>query len=135
MAKARMTPFAKIFFTLVIVGGLYGAWWYAKNNGWLEKIMPQKTAQSVKAIKIDGKKVEPLRVCVNTWVGFAPGVYFNEGIAASSTSRYTTEYGVPVEISINDDFQASLDAWKAGKVDVICNTADVLPVIFPNIMT
>lgn len=110
-----------------------------QKNGVLGKISEsvapsgnQAGGSSVKATKVDGKR--PLIVAVNTWVGFAPGVYFNGGLDASTESRFTKEYGVPVKIVIMDNFDDSRNAWKSGQVDVICNTADVLPTEIPNLM-
>ena len=137
MPKAKVTPLAKIMGLVIIALVVFFGFKYLQSSGVMSKLVPTATTggSSAVPVKVNGKNVKPLRVCVNTWIGFAPGVYFNNGLSASKESRFTTEYGVPVEITINDDFQNSLDAWKANKVDVICNTADVLPVIFPNIMS
>ena len=135
MPKTKATPLAKILGLAIIAGVVFFGFKYLQNSGVMSKIVPTSSqGKSTTAVKVGGKKVTPLRVCTNTWIGFAPGVYFNGGLPATAESRFTTEFGVPVELTINDDFQSSLDAWKADKVDLICNTADVLPVIFPNIM-
>lgn len=134
MPKAKATPLAKILGLAIIAGVVFFGFKYMQSSGVMSKIVPTSSQSKSVAVKVGGKKVTPLRVCTNTWIGFAPGVYFNGGLSATAESRFTTEFGVPVELTINDDFQSSLDAWKADKVDLICNTADVLPVIFPNIM-
>ena len=126
---------------VLIVIGLVGAYFginALKNSGALGKISSAVAPTGgqgacVKVKDVGGKK--PLVVAVNTWCGFAPGVYFNGGLAASETSRFTSEYGVPVQIVVMDNFDDSRNAWKAGKVDVICNTADVLPIEAPSMVS
>ena len=134
--KVYIQPGVWIFLiALALVGAFFGIS-ALKKNGTLGKmagaVAPSASSSSLKVAKVDGKK--PLVVAVNTWVGFAPGVYFNGGLNASETSRFTKEFGVPVQIVIMDNFDDSRNAWKAGKVDVICNTADVLSIEIPNMM-
>jgi NitT/TauT family transport system substrate-binding protein len=124
-----------VLIALVLVGAFFGIKALQKNGVLgkvTEAVAPASgTSSSLKVAKVDGKR--PLVVAVNTWVGFAPGVYFNGGLNASAESRFTKEYGVPVKIVIMDNFDDSRNAWKAGKVDIICNTADVLSTEIPNL--
>jgi NitT/TauT family transport system substrate-binding protein len=129
-SKVKVQPGFIIFLIVLgMVGAYFGITTLQKNGSWgkiTNAVAPTgNQGAGVKVKDIGGKK--PLVVAVNTWCGFAPGVYFNGGLAASGSSRFTTEYGVPVQIVIMDNFDDSRNAWKAGKVDVICNTADVLP--------
>lgn len=123
-----------ILIVLGMVGAYFGITAMQKNGSWSKvtsAVAPTGNQGSgVKIKNIGGKK--PLVVAVNTWCGFAPGVYFNGGLAASESSRFVTEYGTPVQIVIMDNFDDSRNAWKAGKVDIICNTADVLPIEAPS---
>jgi len=135
MPKAKVTPVAKILGLVIVAVVVIFGFKALQKTDFMQKIMPTATNGSKsEQVLVDGKKVKPLRVCVNTWIGFAPGVYFNKGLIASAESRFVTEYGVPIEISVIEDFESSLAAWKADKVDIVCNTADVLSVVFPNIM-
>jgi len=111
---------------LAVIALIVGGNWIIKN-GFAEKILPKGKANVgvSKVTKVEGKK--PIRVCVNTWGGFAGGEYFNKGFKASTDSRYFTEYGVPVEFVLIDDFDAARAAWKAGQVDLLWQTADAFP--------
>ncbi|MCI4626548.1 MAG: phosphate ABC transporter substrate-binding/OmpA family protein, partial [Candidatus Magnetoovum sp. WYHC-5] len=68
--------------------------------------------------------VNPIKVCVVTWGGYAGGQYFNGGFKASKDSRYFKEFGLLVDFIVIDDFQNSRDAWKADKCDLLWITAD-----------
>lgn len=127
-----------ILITLVLVGAFFGIKTMQKN-GVLGKVAStvvpsgNQGSSNVKAVKIDGKS--PLIVALNTWCGFAPGVYFNGGLQPSENSRFVKEYGVPVQFVIMDNFDDSRNAFKADKVHVICNTADVLPTEAPSMVS
>lgn len=124
---------------LLILIGLVGAFFGIKalqKNGGLQKITNvvapggSSSTSSVKPVKIGGKK--PLIVALNTWVGFAPGVYFNNGFNPTEQSRYYSELGTAVQFVKMDNFDDSRRAWSTDQVDIICNTADVLPTEIPN---
>lgn len=126
-----------VLIVLGMVGAYFGITAMQKNGSWSKvtnAVAPTgNQSAGVKVKNVDGKK--PLVVAVNTWCGFAPGVYFNGGLAASESSRFTSEYGVPVQIVVMDNFDDSRNAWKAGKVDIICNTADVEPIEAPSMVS
>ena len=73
----------------------------------------------------DGNKI--LRVQLVSWGGYGPGLYFNEGAAASARSRYFQDYGFKVEFKLENDLFNALDAWIAGEYDVLVQTADAFP--------
>lgn len=129
----QLTPFAKILIIAVVIGGGFFGYQFANKQGWIPKPAPKAASATPSKGLFGGSKSKALRVCLNTWVGFAPGVYYNGGLKPSSASRFTQD-GVEVEFSINDDFQNILDGWKADQYDVVCNTADVLSTFFPNIV-
>lgn len=117
---------------VLIALGLVGAFFGVKalqKNGTLGKVSnavaPTSSSKAPQKQNLGGKKA--LSVAVNTWVGYAPLVYFNGGLNASTESRFYKEFGVPVQITIMEDFQNSRDAFKSDAVDIISNTADVLP--------
>ena len=122
-----------VLIALALVGAFFGIKTMQKN-GMLNKVSnavaPSSSQSGVKVVKVGGKT--PLVVALNTWCGFAPGVYFNGGLMPSEVSRFTKEFDVPVQFVIMDNFDDSRNSWKAGKVDVICNTADVLPTEMPS---
>jgi len=127
-----------VLIALALVGVFFGVKALQKNGG-LQKITnvvaPSSNGSSgtaVKAVKVGGKK--PLIVALNTWVGFAPGVYYNNGFTPTQESRYFSELSVAVQFVKMDNFDDSRRAWTADQVDVICNTADVLSTEIPNFM-
>jgi NitT/TauT family transport system substrate-binding protein len=61
---------------------------------------------------------------VVTWGGYAGGQYFNRGFKPNAESKFREKYGMDVEFVLQDDYQASRDAWKADKVDLLWTTAD-----------
>lgn len=136
--KVRVQPGFVIF---LIVLGLVGAFFgiqALQKNGILGKVSSAvaptgNQSAGLKVTKVGGKA--PIVVAVNTWCGFAPGVYFNGGLNASENSRFTKEFGVPVQIVIMDNFDDSRNAFKSDKVHVICNTADVLPTEAPSMLS
>lgn len=67
----------------------------------------------------------PLRVAINTWPGYAPGIVENNGhLAASADTAFARDHGLQVEMVLIDDFNASREAFKAGRVDVLWGTVD-----------
>src|SRR5262245_57988933 len=46
------------------------------------------------SLSITGKLKRPLVVAINTWAGHAPGVVFNNGLAANSGSFYQKKFGM-----------------------------------------
>jgi NitT/TauT family transport system substrate-binding protein len=120
----------------VLVGTFFGIN-SLKKSGALGKITQAvapsnnvQTADMPKPIMVGGQK--PLLVAINTWPGFAPGVYMNGGFEPSQTSRYYKEFGLLVQFVKMDDFGNSRIAWSTDRVDIICNTADVLSTELPN---
>ena len=113
---SQLTPLSKIVIGILVVGLAIGALYYLRSNPDVaSKIIPQeRTALAAKADHGD-----KLIVGINTWGGFAGGVFFNGGFTASKDSRYYTEYGQLVEFKLIDDFNASREAWKSGDIDVL----------------
>jgi NitT/TauT family transport system substrate-binding protein len=72
---------------------------------------------------------DAIRIGVVTWGGYAGGQYFNEGFTPTEASRFKQEYGIDVEFVLNDNVDASLDAWKAGDIDLHWFTIDAFPTI------
>jgi NitT/TauT family transport system substrate-binding protein len=115
---AQLTPFSKIFIGVIVVGLAIAALMYLRSNPDVAgKIIPsERSATSARSeAGTEGKLV----VGINTWGGFAGGVLFNGGFAASKDSRYFKELGQLVEFKLIDDFNASREAWKSGDIDVL----------------
>jgi NitT/TauT family transport system substrate-binding protein len=126
-----------ILIALVLVGAFFGIKSLQKS-GVLGKVSGAiaptgNQAAAGKVAKMGGKT--PLVVALNTWCGFAPGVYFNGGLMPTESSRFIKEFDVPVQFVIMDNFDDSRNAFKSDKVNVICNTADVLPTEAPGMLS
>jgi NitT/TauT family transport system substrate-binding protein len=90
------------------------------------KAMGSAATSSQIVDELDGKPA--VNVCVVTWGGYAGGQYFNKGFKASKDSRYWTEYQLPVNFVLIDDYNPSREAWKADRCHLLWNTADAFPV-------
>jgi len=149
---ARLTGFSKLLITLLILGVIaFGANWVLNNTtvgkGLQEQIdeAKQESANSESTTSTptatnpnSGKKNPPigggradddntLVVQLVTWGGYAPGLYFNEGAAANTRSRFYKDYGFKVDFKLNNDLFNALDGWIAGEYDVLVQTADAFP--------
>jgi NitT/TauT family transport system substrate-binding protein len=121
MNKTRLTPFSKLVITAVIVGAVgYGLYSINKSPE-IKKSITNINKELPKGFK------EVINVGVVTWGGYAGGEYFNEGFKASELSRYFKDYGFKVNFEVLDDFDASRDAFKNGKIDLLWATIDALP--------
>lgn len=121
MTKTRLTPFSKLLITVAIVGGIgFGLHMLNKNPEIKESI-----SNSNKDLP-DGFK-DVINIGVVTWGGYAGGQYFNEGFKANTESRFFKEYGFKVNFEVIDDFDASREAFKNGKIDLLWATIDALP--------
>lgn len=134
---AEMKPQGKVFLLVLVVAALFGGGYYLKQRGALDKIAPKKASPAQNAIaqvpsstkdvqftKVDEPDNFVLKVCVNTWGGFAGGEYYNGGFAASEESRYWKNNRLKVQFVLIDDFDNARAAWKRGDVDLLWQTAD-----------
>lgn len=124
MAGRKMKPLPKFFGLLAVVALIvFGGRWALQQA-------PKGKVQSAVANATMSKEFKgktPINIGVVTWGGYAGGQYFNNGFKASTQSRYWKQYGLAVNFIVLDDYKASRDAWKAGKVDLLWGTADSYP--------
>lgn len=106
-SKGGLTPFAKILIGLIIIAlvGFFG-WKYLPVGG----------------------VGDELRVHLVTYSGMAPGPYFNKGLSPNPESRYLQDYDLKVKFTVMDVIPDAIQAWKAGKLDVIVLTVDSYPI-------
>ncbi len=149
----RLTSFSKLLITLLILALLFLGGKYLLNNtsfGQNLKDQAESAAQEQKASsenntkdvnsgnstsqqnsntpsKPRDKNDNTLRVQLVTWGGYAPGLYFNEGGAANSNSRFYKDYGFKVDFKVENDLINAMNAWIADEYDVIVQTADAFP--------
>lgn len=132
----RLTLTAKILIVAVFLGGSFGLFKLAESKGWISSIAPAPKQEKdidkgtfnfskevAKAVNTNEAE-RPIKVSVVTWGGYAGGQYFNGGFKPFDESRYLRDYGLKVEFIVNDDFNASVEAWKAGETDLLWTTVD-----------
>lgn len=125
----RLTTFSKFLITLLVVGGVFFGGRYLLNNGYLGDAGKKTDTPKADDDRTSSNDGDVIRIGVVTWGGYAGGQYFNEGFAASEKSRFFKEYGIKVEFRVLDDFDASLNAWKSGDIDLHWYTIDAFPTI------
>ncbi|MCI0495625.1 phosphate ABC transporter substrate-binding/OmpA family protein [candidate division KSB1 bacterium] len=107
-SKGGLTTFAKILIGIVIIAIVgYVGWKFLPGGGIGEK---------------------ELRVHLVTYSGMAPGPYFNNGLSPNPDSRYQRDYGLKVKFTVIDVIPDAIQAWKAGKLDVVVLTVDSYPI-------
>jgi len=128
---ARLTTFSKLVIVFLVVAAAFFGIRYAMNSGLIDgSAVANGTSQgNTSSTSSRAANDDVIRIGVVTWGGYAGGQYFNEGFAASTASRFTKEYGINVEFVLNDDVDASLNAWKAGDLDLHWYTVDAFPTI------
>lgn len=67
---------------------------------------------------------DTLKVCTNTWGGFAGGQWYNGGFEPSEQSQFTRNYGIRVQFIKSDDFDVSRAAFNSGECDLVWGTVD-----------
>ncbi len=133
--KVGVKVILAVVVTVLVFGGLY---LLKGNKNILDKIMPKGKTVS-HSMTDDAKKAvksgtEVIRCGINTWGGYAPGVYYNNGLGATTTSRFYQD-GVLVEFVKIEDVSVMRDAWKAGEIDVMgLVTTDSLPTEIASLM-
>jgi outer membrane protein OmpA-like peptidoglycan-associated protein/ABC-type amino acid transport substrate-binding protein len=150
----RLTPFAKLFITVVIVGVLGYAFWHYKGADVRQWAVGDKPA-AAEGEKVASSDFDPLRnapadpgrdqgsagvapaslasggkltrtlvVGINTWAGHAPGIVFNGGMEPNAASLYRKRFGLDVKFVLLEDPAAKLAAFRNGNVDIMWNTVD-----------
>lgn len=127
MPRTKVKRFPIIVGVIALVVGAYFGINYLNDSGVMEKLAPSKGGSSAgpKLSKKDSK--EAIKIGVVTWGGYAGGQYFNGGFKPSKESKFYKEYGLLVEFIVLDDFNASREAWKSDRVDLMWVTVDAFP--------
>lgn len=119
---AQVRPWVKVagiaVIVLAIVGGLS---FFGKNmtssggtkNGGFSSLFSSKSSYTIG---------------VNTYAGFMPIVWLNGGLEPNDESILAKEYGIKLNIVIQDDFVAGRNGFKKNDIDMIYCTADALPI-------
>jgi NitT/TauT family transport system substrate-binding protein len=150
----RLTPFAKLFVTVVVVAVLGYAFWHYKGadlRKWAvgDKPAPTEAAApgvsdfdalknapadpergigsagvTATSLASGGKLGRTLVVGINTWAGHAPGVVFNGGMDPGAASNFKKKFGLDVKFVLLEDPAAKLAAFRKGAIDIMWNTVD-----------
>lgn len=75
----------------------------------------------------------PLRIAINTWGGYAPGLLANNGTKPSTDCLFFKQYGLKVEFIVIEDWDKKAAAFASGKVDLVGTTADAFANQFVNL--
>lgn len=130
---ARLTTFSKLLIVFLVVAAAFFGIRYAMDSGLISNSGSNNTENNYGSSSSSSSNGDAIRIGVVTWGGYAGGQYFNEGFAANAASRFSKEYGIDVEFVLNDDVDASLNAWKAGDIDLHWYTIDAFPTILPGL--
>ena len=146
----KLTPFAKAFIAVVVLGVIGFATWHYKGDAIKEWAGGDKKAESgdskgdfdklngapgdpargagstgVSSASVGtGRLNRPLVVGINTWAGHAPGVVFNNGMEPNAGSLYKKRFNTDVKFVLLEDPAAKLAAFRSGQVDIMWNTVD-----------
>ena len=132
----HVKPTVKFLIIALVAIGLIFAYTTMKKSGAIDKLakvvapegkveVVQTTPEAKKAVKEGTPKVV---IGINTWGGYAPGIYYNNGFAGSTNSRFFKEQGIIVEFKLFEDPGPMRQAWKSKEIDIIgLATADALP--------
>ena len=106
-----LTKFAKALIGIVGVGAVAGGLYYAGQKG-----------------LGGGSDADVITIGTNTYAGFLPFMYLNNGADPTEDCILYKEYGLKAKIIVQDDFAAGRSAFKSGDIDIIYCTADALGV-------
>src|SRR5205085_2377357 len=146
----KLTPLAKAFIAVVVLGVIGFATWHYKGDaikrwagggqtaeggdpkGDFDKLKngPGDPARGVGSTGVsattvgNGKLSRPLVVGINTWAGHSPGIVFNNGMEPNAASNYKKKFGMDVKFVLLEDPAAKLAAFSSGQVDIMWNTVD-----------
>jgi NitT/TauT family transport system substrate-binding protein len=129
----RLTPVAKLFITVVILGVLgYTGWHYYQKRGAGTK--PAPTAGAANSVDA-GASAAPrttgrIVVGINDFGGAYPAVVANDGLTPGPRSVFKQQ-GLDVEIRLIKGSKERLKAFDAGEVDVMLLSIDYLAGLMP----
>jgi len=106
-----LTKFAKALIGITGVGAVVGGLYMAGKSG-----------------LGSGSDADVITIGTNTYAGFLPFMYLNNGADPNEDCILYKDYGLKAKIVVQDDFAAGRSAFKSGDIDIIYCTADALGV-------
>lgn len=131
MANTVVRPWVKIVLVAAIVcGAVYGISKFrpSQDNTQTTKTEKKSLKDKVMSLFDTSSDKDVITVGTNTYAGFMPFMYLNNGLEPNEDCVLYKEYGLKLKIVIQDDFQAGRSAFRNGDIDIIYCTADALPV-------
>ena len=123
MGKVTFRPWVKVVGVILIVAAImYGAKTLFGNN----ESSDNKSLFSSVFSGSNSKDV--ITIGTNTYAGFLPFMYLNNGLEPNEDCPIYKEYGLKLKIVVQDDFSAGRSAFKNNDIDIIYCTADAFPV-------
>lgn len=126
MSKLIVRPWVKTAGIIIVVAAVVFGLYKIGSNGNDASDGNKKSSNSLFS-GIFGTD-DYITVGTNTYAGFLPFMYLNNGLEPNEESIIFKDYGIKLKIVVQDDFQAGRSAFKNGDIDVIYCTADALPV-------
>lgn len=148
----RITPLTYGIVGTLLFGGLTAGYFHLKSEGKLptpddvavtvpglggaDKASPSHTAPAVQVnAEAIGTRSNPLKVGLNTFHGFAPGIYANGNNLKTQAGSIFDRKGVQVEFVIQDNVPTLAEAWTAGTTHCSWRTSDFWAQEQPNLRT
>ena len=124
----RLTPFAKVFIVLVVLGaGSYVAWHRFGHEPAQAVAKSAEAPSTAPQARREGKRIV---VGVNDFGGAYPGVVANDGAEPGPLSRFSAA-GLDVELKLIRGSKERLAAFDAGEVDIMLLTLDYFANLVP----
>lgn len=125
MAKVLVRPWVRYTGIILAVAAItFGLWKAGQSmNG-----DGQSSSNPISGIFGGGSDKDVITLGTNTYAGFLPFMYLNNGTEPTEDCILYKDYGLKLKIVIQDDFAAGRAAFNNGSIDIIYCTADALPV-------
>lgn len=123
---AQVRPWVKVAGIAILVLAIVGCLSYFGKNMTGDKNSKSSGSGGGLMSVFSGKPT--YTIGVNTYAGFMPIVWLNGGLKPNDESILTKEYGIKLDIVIQDDFVAGRNGFKKDEINMIYCTADALPI-------
>ena len=126
MGKIVVKPLGKaIIVILVVAGVVYGA---SKLFSSSDNKSGGENKNLFGTLFSSSSSDDVITLGTNTYAGFLPFMYLNNGLEPTEDCPLYKEYGLKLKIVVQDDFPAGREAFKNDNIDIIYCTADAFPV-------
>ena len=123
MEKIVFRPWVKVVGVVLIVAAImYGAKTLFGSSG------ENSENKSLFGNVFSKSDSDVITIGTNTYAGFLPFMYLNNGLEPNEDCPIYKEYGLKLKIIVQDDFAAGRAAFKNNDIDIIYCTADAFPV-------